>query len=95
MDIIIKYILQDFLLGIFRYFPSAVGILIRMELYKVYLRKAGSGFRIAEMVTIKFSDHIMVGNNISFNEYDWIDGNGEIIIGNNVSIGSRVTMVSF
>lgn len=95
MDIIIKYILRDFLLGIFRYFPSAVGILIRMGLYKVFLRKAGSSLRIAEMVTIKFPEHITVGNNVSFNEYDWIDGNGEIVIGNDVSIGPRVTMVSF
>ncbi len=94
-DIVLKYILRDFLLGIFRYFPSAVGIVIRMGFYKIFLRSAGSGLRIAEMVTIKFPEHITVGNNVSFNEYDWIDGNGEIVIGNDVSIGPRVTMVSF
>lgn len=94
-DIVFKYIFRDFLLGIFKYFPSAVGVLIRMGLYKVFLKKAGKGLRIAEMVTIKFPEHITVGDNVSFNEYDWIDGNGEIIIGNFVSIGPRVTIVSF
>lgn len=38
---------------------------------------------------------ITVGNNVSFNEYDWIDGNGEIEIGDNVSIGPRVSIISF
>lgn len=94
-NIISKYIMRDFLLGVFRYFPSAVGVLIRMGLYKIFLKKAGSGLRIAEMVTIKFPEHITVGNHVSFNEYDWIDGNGEIAIGNFVSIGPNVTIVSF
>lgn len=95
IDIILKYILRDFLLGIFRYFPSGVGIALRMVLYKIFLKKSGKGLRIAEMVTIKFPEHIVVGDNVSFNEYDWIDGNGEIFIGNYVSIGPRVTIVSF
>lgn len=94
-DMIFKYVLRDFLLGTFRNFPSAVGILIRMILYKIFLKKAGKGLRIADMVTIKFPEHITVGDHVSFNEYDWIDGNGEIIIGNYVSIGPRVSLVSF
>lgn len=94
-DILSKYIFRDFIIGIFRNFPSAFGILFRMILYKLFLKKAGKGLRIAEMVTIKFPEHITVGDQVSFNEYDWIDGNGEIIIGNYVSIGPRVVIVSF
>jgi acetyltransferase-like isoleucine patch superfamily enzyme len=94
-DIIFKYILRDFILGVFRNFPSAIGIMIRMVLYKLFLKKSGKGLRIADMVTIKFPEHITVGDNVSFNEYDWIDGNGEIIIGNYVSVGPRVSIVSF
>lgn len=94
-DIIFKYIIRDFILGLFRNFPSAIGILCRMFLYKIYLKKAGKGLRIADFVTIKFPENIVVGDDVSFNEYDWIDGNGEIEIGNYVSIGPRVSMVSF
>lgn len=94
-DIILKYILRDFLLGIFRNFPSAFGVLFRMGLYKVFLKKAGKGLRIADLVTIKFPENITVGDHVSFNEYDWIDGNGGIEIGNYVSIGPRVSIVSF
>lgn len=94
-DLFIKYLLRDFILGFFKYFPSGLGILIRMWLYKIFLKKSGKGLRIAEMVTIKFPEHISVGNNVSFNEYDWIDGNGEITIGNYVSIGPDVKLISF
>lgn len=94
-DIIFKYILRDFIVGIFRNFPSAIGVLARMFLYKVCLKKAGRGLRISELVTIKFPENIQVGNHVSFNEYDWIDGNGGIEIGNYVSIGPRVSIVSF
>lgn len=95
VDIIFKYIFRDFLLGIFRYFPSGIGVIVRMVLYKVFLKKSGKGLRIAEMVMIKFPEKISVGNNVSFNEFDWIDGNGEIEIGNNVSIGPGTRLVSF
>lgn len=94
-DIIFKYIIRDFIIGIFRNFPSAFGIIFRMVIYKICLKKSGKGLRIADMVTIKFPENITVGNHVSFNEYDWIDGNGEIEIGNYVSIGPRVSMVSF
>lgn len=94
-DILFKYIIRDFILGLFRNFPSAIGVLCRMISYKICFKNAGKGLRIADFVTIKFPERITVGDHVSFNEYDWIDGNGEIEIGNYVSIGPRVSMVSF
>lgn len=94
-DVILKYCIRDFLLGIVRNFPSAVGVLLRMLAYKLCLRKCGKGLRMGEFTTIKFPEKVSIGNHVSINEYDWIDGNGEVEIGDYVSIGPRVSIVSF
>jgi len=94
-DLIFKYTIRDFLLGIVKWIPASPGILARMLAYKIVLKKSGKGLRVAEFVTIKFPENIIVGNNVSFNEYDWIDGNGLIEIGDYVSVGPRVSLISF
>ena len=94
-DIILKYCIRDFLLGIVRSFPSSAGVLLRMIAYKLIFKSCGKGTRIAEFTTIKFPERISVGDHVSFNEYDWIDGDGGIDFGNYISIGPRVTMASF
>ncbi|GAA0727075.1 DapH/DapD/GlmU-related protein [Clostridium malenominatum] len=94
-DIVLKYICRDLILGIAKYVPSALGIPLRMILYKIFLKKCGKGLRIASDVTIKFPENVIVGDNVSFNEYDWIDGNGGIEIGDYVSIGPKVSIISF
>lgn len=94
-DIIMKYCIRDFMLGMVRSFPSATGVLFRMAAYKLAFKKCGKGIRIAEFTTIKFPERITVGDHVSFNEYDWIDGDGGITFGNYISVGPRVTMASF
>ena len=94
-DLIFKYTIRDFFLGITKLIPASVGILARMLAYKAAFKKSGKGLRIAECVTIKFPENICVGDHVSFNEYGWIDGNGGIDIGNFVSIGPHVSIVSF
>lgn len=96
-DIIFKYTIRDFILGCLRMCPSSIGVALRMIAYKLVMSKnsRGGGVRIAEYVTIKFPENITVGNNVSFNEYDWIDGNGGLEIGNYVSIGPHTSIVTF
>lgn len=95
LDIIFKYVLRDSLLGIIRAIPAAPGVAIRMLIYKLFFKKCGKGLRVADYVVIKFPEMIAVGNHVAFNEFDWIDGNGGIEIGDYVRIGPHVSVISF
>lgn len=94
-DLIFKYILRDFFLGLLKPFPSAIGVGLRMIFWRLAFKKCGTGLRMAEYVTIKFPENITIGDHVSFNEYGWIDGNGQIEMGSYISVGPGVAMVSF
>lgn len=40
-DIIWKYTIRDFIMGILSYVPSSLGVVLRMVLYKPFFKKIG------------------------------------------------------
>jgi len=94
-DIIFKYTIRDTITGIASLVPSTLGVLLRMLLWKIFLKKCGKGFTVKEFVIIKFPEKIKIGNHVGISEFSWIDGNGGIEIGDYTRIGPQVTIVSF
>lgn len=73
--------------------PGALGFALRKYLYKYIIKKMGSGVIFGRNISIRFPQNIHIGNNclIADNcELSASDENGEIIIGNNVTIGRNV-----
>jgi acetyltransferase-like isoleucine patch superfamily enzyme len=50
--------------------------------------------RIKDGVTIWFPEGVCIGKHCSINEYCFIDGYGEVKIGNNVRIAHRASIIS-
>ncbi len=94
-DIVIKYTIRDTITGIANLIPAAPGVLLRMALWKLFLKKCGKGLTIKEFVTIKFPERIRIGNHVGISEFSWIDGNGGVEIGDYTRIGPHVAIISF
>ncbi|PIP86566.1 hypothetical protein COV42_03050 [Candidatus Campbellbacteria bacterium CG11_big_fil_rev_8_21_14_0_20_44_21] len=94
-DLILKYTLRDFLLGILNRTPASIGVFLRMVFYKFFLKKCGKGLIIRDWVTIKFPERVVIGNHVGISEYTLIDGDGGIEIGEYTRIASHVSVVSF
>lgn len=87
--------LKELWIGIFRYIPTGIGTLIRRLVYKPLLKSCGEKLYIQEAVKIKWLEKLTIGDNVSINEFCWIEASGSIDIGDNVWIGPRVSLVSF
>ena len=94
-DLIWRYTVRDTLLGLLNLVPGAVGVIMRLIVYKLAFRSAGSGLFIMENVSIKFPERIKVGNNVGINEFCWLSADGGIRIGDYVRIGPHVDIISF
>jgi len=96
-----SYRLRDyFLLGIYfliygliKYFPSPVGDWFRYVVSKPFSKHLGR-VRIYEGVTLWYPYRIVIGNNVSLNEWVYIDGYGGVTIGDGVRVAHRVSILS-
>lgn len=66
---------------------------IRRILLKIYGIKIGKNSYVSPNCFIG-GNNISIGNNVFINYECFFDNNGEILIGNNVNIGMRVTFVT-
>lgn len=82
-----------FVYGIVKYIPSPIGDVLRYILSKPFMRRMGR-VRIYEGVTLWYPYRIVIGSNVTLNEWVYISGYGEVTIGNDVRIGHRTSIVS-
>ena len=95
------YRLTDFLVqgiffllyGMVKYFPSPIGDWCRYAIIKPFVGKMGK-VRLYEGVTLWYPYRIFIGNNVTLNEWVYINGFGGVEIGNNVRIAHRVSILS-
>jgi acetyltransferase-like isoleucine patch superfamily enzyme len=82
---------NEFILSILSSWPGAVGLALRMKIYKTLFKSYGKKVFIGRNVTIRHPDKIRIGNNVILDDNCVIDAKGEnnsgISIGDNVFIG--------
>lgn len=93
-DLVLKFTMRDFFIGICANIPSTIGILIRYGVYKIFLRSCGKGLTVMEQVKIWFPERVRIGKHVSINNFTLIDGTGGIEIGDYARISSNVTIVT-
>ncbi|HEY4493137.1 MAG TPA: acyltransferase [Candidatus Paceibacterota bacterium] len=93
--IIFKYTLRDSIIGLLALVPATFGVGLRMLIMPLFFGKCGKHLTVRSFATFEFPERITVGDNVSFNEYSWINGAGGIEIGNMVRIAPHVTIASF
>ncbi|NQT30414.1 MAG: acyltransferase [Candidatus Saganbacteria bacterium] len=79
--------------GAVKYNPSLFALNIRNKCYRILLKQAGKGFNIADGVTIKSPERVSIGDRVSIHEYSYLEGGGDIIIGNYVAMANNCTIV--
>lgn len=79
--------------GLFKYFPSPIGDLLRKLIFKSFAKKLGK-VRVFEGVTIWYPYRISIGDHVTLNELVYLNGYGELTIGDNVLIGRGTTIIT-
>lgn len=100
----------DFLYSIFKLHPGFVkrfifrvvgggdgkiSTLYRYFYYKENLKNCGEAAYFAKFTVVKCARNISIGKNFSMHEFCYLDGAGEIVIGDNVSISHNCSLISF
>lgn len=93
-DIILKYTLRDTVIGFSSYIPGTVGVLARMLVYKLFLRRMGRRVLIKRNVKIYFPERLEVGDDVSINEGVLIDAAGGVRIGDYTRISAGAAVIS-
>lgn len=91
---IIPKFLRVIMYDILRFIPTKIGVYFRQILVSS-LCKTGNNLYIAANVTIKGFSRLELGNNVSFHENCYIDAQGGVYIGNDVSIAHGSSIISF
>lgn len=93
-DLIFKYTIRDFFLGILSPIPATIGIVLRMFTYRFLLKRCGKGLFVKEYVTFRFPERIEIGDYVGINEFSCIDGDGGLEIGDYTRISTHVSILS-
>lgn len=72
---------------LFQSLPGPEGIILRGLLYRFLCRKAGGRLLIYPRCHIIFSHKITLGERVAINVGAYLDGRGDIVIGDHVMIG--------
>lgn len=88
-----KFVL-NYIWGIFDSYESNLALLFRNLYVQKYAKKYNGFIFIGKYVTIKNIQYISFGENISIHAYCYIEGYGEVFIGNNVSIANHSIIIS-
>jgi len=83
-----------FILGTIKYLPFYSAMKIRNICYRAVLKKMGGGTNICDAVTIANPSRVSIGKRCSIHEYSYFAGEGEIVIGDYVSIANNCTIIS-
>lgn len=71
------------------------GILIRYVILKNLCAELGDNVYVGSHVTVHFLERLRIGSNVSIHTQSYIDANGGIEIGNDVSIAHASSLVAF
>jgi len=82
-------------LSMFRYARSRIGIACRYILIKSLVQSCGDNVAVFESVFLLDIQHLRLGSNVSIHPLCYIDAQGGITIGNDVSIAHNVSLLSF
>lgn len=79
--------------GLVKYLPSPIGDYLRLFVVKIFCKKIKNP-RIYEGVTIWYPYRLEVGSGVTINEWVYISAYGSLVIGDNVLIGHRVSILT-
>lgn len=79
--------------GVVKYLPAPVGNFLRYWVSKPFVRRLGKA-RIGEGVTIWYPYLVVIGDDVTINEFVTISGFGGVTIGDGVRIGTGTTIIS-
>jgi len=82
------------LILLLRYSPFNFSLKIRNFLYKFLFKKMGLNCNITEGVIISHPENISFGNRVSIHQYSILDAQGEIIVEDDVAIGSHCLLIT-
>ncbi|MEL6366396.1 MAG: acyltransferase [Pseudomonadota bacterium] len=89
-----KFILR-WLYRLFQPWPGLFPVLIRYGVARNLCASLGDNVYIGNNVTIQFFERLRIGSNVSIHTQCYIDANGGIDIGDDVSIAHASSLVSF
>ena len=92
--IVFFHLIEIYFGFLFRYLPGIEGFFFRSLLYKLLLKSKGPDLYIYPGVHMIFSRKICIGQRVAINTGTYIDGRGEVRIGNYVMIGPNCLIVS-
>lgn len=92
---ILPIFLRRFIFNAFSSTGSIFGVLIRYVFLKSLAKSVGDNVYIARWCTFKNIENLVIGSNVSFHEYCYLDAKGGIDIGNDVSIAHQTSILSF
>jgi len=91
---LIRLEVESLLIHISGLVPTKIGMIIRWIVLKFFLKKS-KGFQwIAPNVIFEHTNRISMGKNVGINLNTYINGVGEIEIGDNVVMGTSITITS-
>ncbi|MEK9569888.1 MAG: acyltransferase [Paracoccaceae bacterium] len=79
--------------GIVKYLPSPIGDYLRLFVVKIVCKKIKRP-RIYEGVTIWYPYRMEIGSGVTINEWVYISAYGSLVVGDNVLIGHRVSILT-
>lgn len=91
---ILRLEIESLFFGVLSLIPTTGGVILRSLSAKLFFKQIRGFVWIQPRCIIVHSDRIIVGNNFGLNSGSYINGVGEIEIGNFVLIGSNVTISS-
>ena len=86
--------LEALFFGFFSIIPSSIGIILRFLLFRLFSSRCEGFCWIQCNVAIIHSNRIKFGHSVAISPFTYINGVGEIEIGNFVLIGPNVTISS-
>lgn len=92
---LLPYSLCKMVFDLLRYSRWSIGIGLRYLFLKRLLTNCGDNISIRESVWLLWPQKLTVGQNVSIHPLCYIDAQGEIEIGNDVSIAHNVSILSF
>jgi len=87
--------IRKFLFDLSSSIPTRIGVLIRYILIKSLAKRCGDNVYIGRWVVIKNPEMLSLSDNISLHEYCYVDAQGGIDIGREVSIAHNCSLISF
>lgn len=79
----------------FAFFPGKMGIGIRYLLAQRLCSSCGRNVLFGVGVTVQHWDRLSIGDNVTIHQYCYLDANGGILIGDQVSIAHATSLVAF